>query len=58
MRTLNFGEDNGLRQARLDQLEEYDPDVLVDLLGISSEMLLDKFPVHVERYLTKEFGDE
>ena len=58
MRTLNFGEDNGLRQTRLDQLEEHDPDVLVDMLGVTSLMLIEKFPIHVERYLTREYGDE
>lgn len=58
MKTLRFGEDDGLRQARLDTLEEYDPDVLVDLLGITSLQLIEKFPLHVDRHLIKEFGDE
>ena len=37
---------------------EADPDVVVDLLEITTEELLDKFPNHVKAYLERETNGE
>lgn len=46
------------RRELLDNLKEEDPDYVVDVLDISSEELIKKFPTKVARYLAQEMGTE
>lgn len=39
-----------------DNLAEQDPDVVVDLLGVTTDQLLDAYADKAEAYIEKEFG--
>ena len=41
---------------RWDDLAEQDPDYVVDVLGITTEELLDAYADKAEAYIEKEFG--
>jgi hypothetical protein len=46
------------RRELLDNLKNEDPDVVVDLLDISTEELLAKFPTKLARYIAQETDNE
>lgn len=43
-------------KEHLKELESFDPDDLVEILGISSEQLLRAFPGHAYDYVRDNFG--
>ena len=49
---------NRRREEQLRMLAEEDPDVLVDILRISSLELLRRFPRKVSAYISEQVGEE
>lgn len=45
-----------INKEHLKELESFDPDDLVGILGISSEQLLRAFPGHAYDYIRDNFG--
>ncbi len=46
------------RRELIENLKNEDPDYVVDVLEITSEELLKKFPLHLSRYIASETGGE
>lgn len=46
------------RREAMDNLMASDPDVVVDLLGITTEELIQRFRSYVSVYLDEQVGDE
>lgn len=50
--------DQNKYKYHLENLEVMDPDYVVDVLDISSQELLDKFPEKAKAFIEDEFGEE
>lgn len=46
------------RRELIENLKNEDPDYVVDVLEITTEELLKKFPRHLGRYIASEIGGE